>query len=192
MSAVCTQLLVSLRNADPAALTALGSIQRSLGFEERLQMVSRRVLWELHGPADADPEPVIEALRRSGEVWNPNKEAAKVRFSGAPLTDLGSPIPGEQRWMMVLAWDPDRDRDRSVAALLPFLETGWRLARGVLWGLCWKEASSEEHRRWSEEAALCRGPTEGLLIHPHIEDHRWIDGTEPPPWLPPGKDQAAR
>jgi hypothetical protein len=180
----CTQILVALRHADPAALTAEAALQRSLGFEGRLRSVRRRILWELTGPEHEEPGRIIELLRLGGEVWNPNKEAARIRAPGEPSTHLMLPPENEGTWAMLLAWDPERDLRRTPAALRRHAERGWRLARGVLWALCWENTTAENCRLWSEQAALCRGPMQGLLIHPHLEDHRWIEGTEDPPWLP--------
>jgi hypothetical protein len=180
----CTQILVALRNADPTALTALGCLQRSLGFGERLAEVRRRVLWELHGPAGEDPEAVLSVLSRTGELFNPNKEAAHVRGSGETVASLGSPLPGDEGWESFLAWNPERDADCLPHALAAFRDRGWGLARGVLWSLRWGDATAEERIQWSREAVLCAGPRQGLLVHPHLEDYRRIAADDLPPWLP--------
>ena len=180
----CTQILVALRNADPTALTALGSLQRSLGFGGRLSEVRRRVLWELHGPAGEDPEDVLRALSRAGELFNPNKEAAHVRRPGEAISSLAAPLPGDEGWESFLAWNPQRDPEEIPHALVGFRDDGWGLARGILWSLCWKDASAEERLRWSQDAVLCAGPRKGLLVHPHLEDYRRIVANDLPPWLP--------
>jgi hypothetical protein len=182
----CTQILVGLRNADPTALTAEGALRGSLGFGKRIGRVERRILWELSGPESEGIEPVLLALRRGGELWNPNKESALIRNPGEE-----GPLAGRTRQdegtVWTLAWDPERDLDRSPLALRPFAERGWRLARGVLWGLSWTEGESSERLSWSEAAVVCSGPGRGLLVHPHLEDHRRIHPSDPAPWLPTGR-----
>ncbi|MBD3160972.1 MAG: hypothetical protein GF346_02305 [Candidatus Eisenbacteria bacterium] len=178
-----TQILVTLRNADPTALTAEGALRDSLGFGDRLARVERRILWELGGPETGEIEPVLLALRRSGELWNPNKEAAAIRRSGEEAA-LRPPVPGEAAPLWTLAWDPDRDLARTPLALRPHAPHGWRLARGVLWGLSWRKGSPDEQSAWTEEAVLCAGPRRGLLVHPHLEEHRRIRPDDPAPWLP--------
>lgn len=180
----CTQILVSLRNADPTALTALGCLQRSLGFGERLADVRRRVLWELHGPAGEDAEALLSVLSRTGELFNPNKEAAHVRRPGDSVSSLAPPLPGDEGWESFLAWNPGPGADCLPNSLTAFRRGGWTLTRGVLWSLRWKSATAEERLRWSQDAVLCAGPRQGLLVHPHLEDYRRIAADDPPPWLP--------
>ncbi len=180
----CTQILVSLRNADPTALTARECLQHSLGFGTRLASLRRSVLWEMHGPADEDPAPVLDRIRRTGEIWNPNKEAALVRLPGQPASALGGALMGGSGYEIFLAWDPERDLARRVRILLPSGGSGWRLARGTVWALLWQDEDASARRRLSEQAVLCRGPREGLLVHPHLEDFRRITQDEPVPWLP--------
>lgn len=180
----CTQLLVSLRNADPTALTALECLQHSLGYGPRLLRLRRSVLWELTGPAGEDPAPLLARLRRGGEVWNPNKEAAQVRIPGQPASALGGAMFEGERYENFLAWDPERDLARGARALVPSEKGVWRLARGTLWSLLWQDEDQTARRRLSEQAVLCKGPREGLLVHPHLEDLRRITWDEPAPWLP--------
>ncbi|MDM7916725.1 MAG: hypothetical protein ACE15D_05315 [Candidatus Eisenbacteria bacterium] len=186
----CTQILISLRNPDPIALTALGSLRRYLGFEERLLDLRRRILWEVHTPEGEDPAPWIESMRIAGELWNPNKEVAAIRRPGDPEGALGDPLPGSSGWTMVLAWDPERDLDRPSRGHARATTAGRgrserRLARGILWSLRWREGYQEVHlREFTREAVLCRGRGEGLLVHPHLEDHCEILGGESVPWLP--------
>jgi hypothetical protein len=184
-----TQILVVLRNADPTALTALSSLRRYLGFGDRLLDLRRRVLWELSGPREDSRDTILEALRRGGELWNPNKEMALVRAPGGPIADLGTPIPDGGRWESRLAWDPDRDLDRGVRALRPWRSRGWRLRRGTLWSLHWQEEDRDERGRLTERAAVCRGAREGLLVHPHLEDVRRIGSEDTVPWLPEAKEE---
>lgn len=179
-----TQILVVLRNADPTALTALSSLRRYLGFGEKLAGLRRRVLWEITGPEEGSRDELIEALRRGGELWNPNKERAFVRVPGAPVGDLGAPLPDEGCWLSRLAWDPERDLDRSIRAFRPWRGRAWRLKRGTLWSLEWREEDPDERRRLTERAVLCRSAKEGLLVHPHLEDARSISSETPAPWLP--------
>jgi len=108
-----TQILVVLRNADPTALTALSSLRRYLGFGDRLLDLRRRVLWELSGPREDSRDTILEALRRGGELWNPNKEMALVRAPGGPNADHGTPNPDGGRWEGRIAGDPERDNDRG-------------------------------------------------------------------------------
>ncbi len=184
-----TQILIVLRNADPAALTALASLRRYLGFGDRLSDLRRRVLWELSGPEGGPHDAAVEALRRGGELWNPNKERALVRAPGGPIADLGSPLPDEGRWESYLAWDPDRDLDRRARALGPWRDRGWRLRRGTLWSLQWQEDDLEERIRLTEAAVICHGAKEGLLVHPHLEDSRRIASRDLVPWLPVSKEE---
>jgi hypothetical protein len=86
--------------------------------------------------------------------------------------------------ILTLAWDPERDLDRRPAAIRAARARGWRLARGTVWGLSWECEDPVERQRLSEEAVLCQGPRQGLLVHPHLENHRRIDLRERPPWLP--------
>jgi hypothetical protein len=183
-TSACTQIFISLRNADPTAMTAMECLQHSLGYGDRLAAVRRSVLWEMYGPGGSNPAPVIERLRRVGEIWNPNKEAALVRLPGQPISGLEGPLEEETAFETLLAWDPQRDLARTVRTLLPSGYGGWRFARGTLWSLLWREEDPLIRRRLSEEAALCRGPREGLLIHPHLEDCRRITRDDPVPWLP--------
>ncbi len=178
------QILVSLRNADPTALTAWTCLRRFLGFGENLLAVRRRVLWELVAPGDAETGGAIDTLRRSGELWNPNKEAARIRRSGEGIAELGEPYPNAPGWESYLAWDPERDLDRIPHAILPLRAEGWRLARGILWSLHWREPDPALRVHLSEQAVLCKGGKEGLLVHPHLEDYRRIEGDPPAPWLP--------
>ena len=180
----CTQILVVLNNADPTALTALGALQRSLGFGERLVDLRRRVLWELHGPPGEDPEELLQALMRGGELWNLNKENASVRRPGQSDSSLGPPAPGEGNWESFLAWNPERDLASVPQALIPFRPRGWRLARGVLWSLCWKDGTADARSTLSLDAVVCTGPKQGLLVHPHLEDYRQVAAGSAPPWLP--------
>jgi hypothetical protein len=138
----------------------------------------------MHGPTGSDPRPLIDRLRRSGEIWNPNKEAAHVRLPGRPASLLGGVFAEGSSFEIYLAWDPERDLARVVRTLLTWNEPGWRLTRGTLWGLLWRDEDPSARRRLSEQAVLCRGPREGLLVHPHLEDYRRITGQEPIPWLP--------
>jgi hypothetical protein len=184
-----TQILVVLRNADPTALTALSSLRRYLGFGERLIELRRRVLWELSGPYGEPIDAIIDALRRGGELWNPNKEKALVRSPGEAVGALGSPLLDEGRWESRLAWDPDRDLDRRARALRPWRDRGWRLRRGTLWSLQWNEGAAEERARLAESAVVCHGAREGLLVHPHLEDVRRIYSMDPVPWLPMPKEE---
>jgi hypothetical protein len=179
-----TQILVGLRNADPVALTALTCLRRYLGFADDLLELRRRVLWELSGPAGEDPSEVIEALRRGGELWNPNKEAARVRRAGEPEPCLGAPLPGEERWETLLSWAPDRDLLHGARALAPYRARGWSLARGTLWSLRW--TVEDEEVRWDRmrHAAVSAGRKDGLLVHPQLEDFRRITAGLAPPWLP--------
>lgn len=183
MSAPCTQILVSLKNADPSALTALACLQRSLGFTDRLRIVRRRVLWELRGPEPSQVGAILDALRTGGELWNPNKETACIRLPGEEADRL-APLEQHPEEVLALAWDPDRDRRRLPGALRPYRARGWWLARGTLWALSWRGGGAREWLRWSEEAVVCHGPHSGLLVHPQLEDFRWIDRHQPPPWLP--------
>ena len=180
----CTQILVALRNADPTALTALGCLRDSLGFGALLGTVHRRVLWELQGPAGEETEELLAVLRRTGELFNPNKEVAHIRREGEGVASLGSPTPGEEGWESYLAWNPRRDLERLPPGLTGFRRRGWHLARGVLWSLRWTGGSAQERLRWGQEAVLCVGPRQGLLVHPHLEDHRRVVDTDLPPWLP--------
>lgn len=180
----CTQILVELKNADPTALTALGALQRSLGFGGRLVDLRRRVLWELHGPGGEDPEEILQALMRAGELWNPNKETAHVRRPGQSAQTLGRPVPGDGSWESFLAWDPERDLSVSPLALDRFRSRGWRLARGVLWSLSFEGATADTRDEWGLEAAICKGPKQGLLVHPHLEDFERVTASNDPPWLP--------
>ena len=185
----CTQILVALRNADPTALTAYSCLCRYLGFGEVLIDLRRRVLWELFSPDGEDPGEALAALRRGGEMWNPNKEAAFIRQAGNPETTLGEPAPGDARWEGYLAWDPDRDLDRRPLALRPYRRLGWRLRRGTLWSFAWKEEDPAGRIALSERAILCSGPKEGLLVHPHLEAYRRIIAGQSVPWLPdPGRE----
>jgi hypothetical protein len=183
VSAPCTQILVSLKNADPTALTALTCLQRYLGFGNALSVVRRRVLWELRGPGAPEAGGVLDGLRRSGDLWNPNKETACVRLPGEGADRL-APLRQHPEEILALAWDPDRDRRRTPAVLRAHRSSDWWLARGTLWALSWREGDAREQLRWSEEAVVSRGPRQGLLVHPQLEDFRWIDLREPPPWLP--------
>jgi len=186
MSTATTQILVVLRNADPTALTALASLRCSLGFGENLLDLRRRVLWELSGPTEGkEVGAILDALRRGGEMWNPNKERALVRAPGTPISELGSPLPDEDGWESWLAWDPTRDLDRWIRALRPWRARGFRIRRGTLWSLQWGEGDPLERRGLSERAVITRGAREGLLVHPHLEDARRIGSTDPIPWLSP-------
>jgi hypothetical protein len=180
----CTQILVTLRNADPTALTARECLQHSLGYGSRLLSLRRSVLWEMHGPAGEDPAPILDRIRRAGELWNPNKEAAQVRLPGEAASALGGALADGSDYEVFLAWDPERDLARRVGTLLPSGGKGWRLARGTVWALLWLDGEEEARRRLSDQAVLCRGPREGLLVHPHLEDCRGITRDEPVPWLP--------
>jgi hypothetical protein len=179
-----TQILVALQNADPAALTALSCLRRYLGFGEDLVGLRRRVLWELEGPAGEDPSEAIDALRRGGELWNPNKETARIRRVGEGESLLGAPALGEDGWESILAWDPDRDLQHAARALAPYRPRGWSLGRGTLWSLQWKVDDPEA--RWGRmlRAAVSAGSKNGLLIHPQLEDWRRIEAGTLPPWIP--------
>ncbi len=187
MSFQWTQVLVSLRNADPTALTALACLRRSLGFGERLLALRRRVLWELSGPAEADRGMVIERLRLGGELWNPNKEQARIRSAGEPI-DLLQLAPAQERsWFHALAWSPERDLDRRPHALRSAIDgERWSLRRGILWSLKIDRQEGTEGRKGAEEAVLCSAPGRGLLVHPQLEDYRWIDGDPSLPWVGEG------
>lgn len=182
--APCTQILVTLRNADPTALTARECLQRSLGYGARLAGLGRSVLWELTGPSGSEAAALIDRLRRSGEIWNPNKETGLVRLPGESAGNLGQLFRQGEGRELFLAWDPERDIARQAGTLLGSKGKGWRLARGVLWILEWREEDPEIRSRLSEEAVLCRGARSGLLVHPHLQDYRRITGDDPPPWLP--------
>ena len=182
-----TQILVRLRNADPAALTALTCLRRYLGCGEDLLDLRRRVLWELRGPDGEDPSEQIVALRRGGELWNPNKENAPIRRAGEEEARLGTPLPGEDGWESILAWDPDRDLEYIARSLAPYRARGWRLARGTLWSLRWRGEDGGERWERTQRAAISRGSKDGLLIHPQLEDWRRIAAGAVPPWLP-GRD----
>lgn len=179
-----TQILVVLRNADPAALTALTCLRRYLGFGDTLIDLRRRILWELSGPQGEDPAGVIEALRRGGECWNPNKETARIRRRGEAESLLGAPLPGEDGWESVLSWAPDRDLVHGARALAPFRALGWNLRRGTLWSLCWRGGTEQARWEWTQRAAISAGREEGLLIHPQLEDWRRTPAGLAPPWLP--------
>ncbi|MBM3286088.1 MAG: hypothetical protein FJY88_01875 [Candidatus Eisenbacteria bacterium] len=182
----CTaQILVTLRNADPTALTAKSCLQRWLGYGERLRDLRRGVLWELTASEEADVEGGLSLVRTSGELWNPNKEVATTRMPGASDVELVPPgCDSPARWRFVLAWDPERDIDRPLRSLREARDRGMRLARGTLWALRWDALDEAEVDRLTIEAARCRGPREGLLVHPHLEDHRIVAATLAPPWLP--------
>jgi hypothetical protein len=179
-----TQILVGLRNADPVALTALGCLRRYLGFADDLLDLRRRVLWELSGPGGEDPSAVIDALRRGGELWNPNKEAARIRRSGEQESALGGTLAGEDGWESLLAWAPDRDLAHGARALAPHRPRGWSLARGTLWSLRWKEPDASSRWDRMRHAAVSAGRKDGLLVHPQLEDFRRITAGLAPPWLP--------
>jgi hypothetical protein len=179
-----TQIMVALRNADPTALTALASLRRYLGFGDNLLDLRRRVLWELCGPDDEIAELILDALRRGGELWNPNKERGHIRPPGSPIELLGSPLPDGGRWESWLAWDPSRDLDCRVRALSPWRAQGWRIRRGTLWSLNWAPDDAAERRRLAERAVITHGAHDGLLVHPHLEDARRIASDDPVPWLP--------
>jgi hypothetical protein len=179
-----TQILVALRNADPAALTALSCLRRYLGFGDALSDLRRRVLWELSGPTGEDPGEIVEALRRGGELWNPNKEGARIRRSGELESLLGAPLPGDAGWESVLSWAPDRDLDHRARALAPYRARAWSLRRGTLWSLCWRDGTESTRWEWTERAVISAGRKEGLLVHPQLEDWRRIAAGLAPPWLP--------
>jgi hypothetical protein len=180
----CTQILVSLLNADPTALTAMGCLRHSLGYGERLIGLQRSVLWELNGPAGDEAAGAADLLRRGGEIWNPNKEGALIRYQGRPPSALGPRFQAGSPFDFWLAWDPERDLSHRIGALAAASKGKWRLARGTLWVLQWRDEDPEARRRLSEQAVVCRGPSEGLLVHPHLEDYRRINWDDPMPWLP--------
>ncbi len=181
-----TQIIVEHRNADPTALTALGCLQRHLGFSSRLASVERRMLWELVGPDETGTDDCVDRLRRSGAIWNPNKERASLRRSGESYGATGLPTSKEDPWSVFLAWNPDRDLDRCPQTFIPHYRMGWRLACGILWALRWTEGDPDVWSRWSREAVVCSGPDRGLLVHPHLQDFQRIDSSLEPPWLPLG------
>jgi hypothetical protein len=179
-----TQILIALQNANPAALTALSCLRRYLGYGEDLLELRRRVLWELSGPAGEDPQPVIDSLRRGGELWNPNKETARIRREGQDESLLGPPAPGEDGWESLLAWAPDRDLAHGARALAPYRTLGWSLGRGTLWSLRWREGDAQARWERTQRAAISAGSKDGLLVHPQLEDWQRILAGTVPPWLP--------
>lgn len=180
---IWTQILISLRNADPTALTALSCLRRSMRMEGSVTRLQRRILWELSGPEGADPEVVIGGLRLGGELWNPNKEQARIRLHPEAVGRLHLAAEGEGNWVHALAWSPERDLDRRPHALRVGQAAGWSLRRGTLWSLEVAGGDPEERRKLAGEAVLCSSVGKGLLVHPHLEDLRWIEGDPPRPWI---------
>ena len=183
MKPAVTQIVVSLRNADPTALTALGCLAGPLGFGDSLLDLKRRVLWELTGPAGLDPRGLIADLSRAGELWNPNKESARIRMPGEGIDSWGSPVPGEEGWETFLAWDPDRDLQRRSRGLRRLGGEEWSLSRGTLWSLRLDIAQADRRRERAEEAVICRGAGHGLLVHPQLQDVLRIEADLAPPLL---------
>lgn len=179
-----TQILVARWSADPIELTALATLRRELGFGAALEALKRRVLWELRSDEEpGDIDEVLDHLRLSGEIWNPNKETSHIRRPGEAVAALGEPFGSPGEWVVIAAWNPERDEDRSPHAVAVLRRQGWHLSRATIWCMRWSSIDPAERLRLSMRAAVCKSGKEGLLVHPHLETWRVVGAGDAPPWI---------
>lgn len=202
------QVLIDLKSADPTALTAAEAIRHLLGFGDRLVSIRRRFLHEIvllppdpgpgaPGRSDADSlcAALSEYLDRTVVFWNPNKHRAWIRLFGPGAAEgaweanararhpsaFGLPALDEPAWDHVLLWN--RGQGNAPADLRASLKP-WSVAaygNGELYSLQWGTESLDERADWTEQVAVARSRGQGLLVNPHYQDHRILQGTVPLP-----------
>jgi phosphoribosylformylglycinamidine (FGAM) synthase PurS component len=155
-----------LKVADPTALTARETLQRSLAYGRRVEEVARSELWVFAWEQEPRPGAVLERL--AGEtnlLQNPNKHRIEIVVGEERVRPRGNV------WVLVSSPGAGRDladtlrRHRLLPGEVP--RTAW----AQLWELTLEEGE-EERARLAEEIAVVRGRKQGLLANPHVEDAR--------------------
>ena len=176
MSAV---LLTRLKITDLTALTALDAGQRMLSAGLILERLVREEIFLFESEPGADPasfEPKLGlAIESSNFFVNPNKERYRfltARERGATWT------PPAGAWG-ILARTRDDTRDEGLLARLsrehPLPGLG-AIRRARVWWLWTKGAGASD---FYERLGPLVGPKQGLLVNPHAENARLIEGSIP-------------
>lgn len=188
------QILIARKAADPTALTALDAIRTLLGYGDDLVDLFRRELFEF-GLRGGEPGLVaseIEGyLEQTVSFWNPNRERAWGRISGAhpraweggrgiAPRPFGEPSLDQGRFDHLLIWSRD---PASPPSDLPKSIGGGQVSdmhRAELYTFAWKGEPDEHTRvRLLEGVAVAQSRGRGLLVQPHYQDHQFILGAVP-------------
>jgi hypothetical protein len=143
-------------------------------------------------------------LERTVAFWNPNKHRAWVRIASADGSDSWEALSGGRRragsfgvpglespeFDHVVLWsgEPALPASDLASGLSPW--TICRYARSELYSLLWLEpdgttASTAHRREWTGAVAAAKSRHEGLLVNPHYQQYRILEGAVP---IPSGAD----
>lgn len=168
-------LAVSLKSPDPAAITALGALQRFMEPDCPTRML-RYDLWEFETPAYADRQRIMEAVAGYPDIINPNKQRGSfldgelpavaedgIVWVGVRVEDVSSAASGN--WTTILS--------RSGLAIDS-------VQLGVLWMLGYPPGTEPgEAARRAGSIATAVDRSRGLLANP-VSQRAIVIGSEGP------------
>jgi hypothetical protein len=135
-------------------------------------------------------------LEQTVVFWNSNKHRAWVRSTGPNrsvesweatrrgrrrIGPFGAPDLADGSRDHVLLWN--RGQGSEPPDLAPALRP-WRLRAygcGELYSLEWRTDQIATRLAWTEQVAVVRSRSAGLLVNPHYQDHRILQGAVPLP-----------
>ncbi len=182
------ELLVALKTKDTVALTAKDTLQRDMGYGDRLESMSREDYWAVTVGERSEDEAVrlADELATQTKIFvNPNKHAYRTAVRGK--TDpaaAGFPAPGggardayQVRVLVEYREDEKallvRETLRSTLGYGRMVE---EVARGTLWTLSIRAGDEAAARDMAEEISVTRGIRQGLLVNPHSQTYRVLGG----------------
>jgi hypothetical protein len=155
-------LAVSLRSPDPAAISALGALQRFM-VQDCPSRILRYDLWEFETPGEIDRNRIMETVSGYPDIINPNKQRAS--FLDGDLPDLQG---DGTLWVGVRVEDVSSAASANWTAILSRSGLAVDSVRlGVLWMLGYQPGTlSDDAVRMSANIATAVDRNHGLLANP--------------------------
>jgi len=176
-----SQIIVTLKARDPVAVTAAHAIHQKMHVDS-LETITLSELWELSFDADS-AERVMELTRmlvdRSIVFVNPNKHNFLIRLEG------DEPPYGEEEKntpVFVVSYLRGRAENPVLADRVRRrfnLKELRQVKRGRLWALRFGFSDADRRLELAREIARTESRQRGLLVNPHAEEYRVLEGELP-------------
>lgn len=160
-----------LKVMDPTSLTARDTLQRTLGYGERVRDIQRSTVWSFRWEEAVDARALLGRLvADTNLIRNPNKHHVQIVTGDAALAPRGNV------WVLVHSGREGSELEDALSRHRLVPGTVPAVRRGTLWEL--ELAASEDRGATAEEIAITRAHKRGLLANPHVDTVHVL--TEPP------------
>jgi phosphoribosylformylglycinamidine (FGAM) synthase PurS component len=151
-----------LKVMDPTSLTARETLQRTLGYGDRIEDIQRSTVWSFRWEETVDaPALLARLVADTNLIRNPNKHHVEIVTGDRALTPRGNV------WVLVHSGREGSELEDALSRHRLVPGTVPAVRRGTLWEL--QLAAGEDRTATAEEIAVTRAHKRGLLANPHVD-----------------------